>query len=39
MVWSCENGNGGRSVEIRGRNGSIWGKGKYEDQGKLGKIS
>jgi len=23
MVWSCENGNGGRSVEISGRNGSI----------------
>jgi len=23
MVWTCENGNGGRSVEISGRNGSI----------------
>jgi len=23
MVWSCEKGNGGRSVEISGRNGSI----------------
>jgi len=23
MVWSCEKGNGGRSVEISGRNGSV----------------
>jgi len=23
MVWSCEKGNGGRSVEISGRNGRI----------------
>jgi len=23
MVWSCEMGNGGMSVEISGRNGSI----------------
>jgi len=23
MVWSCEKGNGGRSVEISGDNGSI----------------
>jgi len=23
MVWSCEKGNGGRSVEISARNGSI----------------
>jgi len=33
MAWSCEKGNGGRSVEISGRNGSIRGKGKLEDQG------
>jgi len=26
MVWSCEKGNGGRSVEISGKNGSIGGK-------------
>jgi len=23
MVWSCEKGNGGRSVEISGKNGRI----------------
>jgi len=27
MVWSCKKGNGGRSVEISGRNGSIGEKG------------
>jgi len=28
MVWSCENGTGGRSVEISGKNGSIGGKSR-----------
>jgi len=35
--WSCENGNGGRSVEISGRNRSI-GEKEIGRRRKLGKI-
>jgi len=35
MVWSCEKGNGGRSAEINGGNGSIGEKGSSETKENL----
>jgi len=40
MVWSCEKGNGGRSVEISERNGRIGGeKESRKTKGNLERYS
>jgi len=39
MVWSCEKGNGGRSVEISGGNGSIGERGRRKTKENLERYS
>jgi len=39
MVWSCEKGNGERSVEISGRNGSIGEKESRKTKENMEKFS
>jgi len=39
IVWSCKKGNGGRSVEISGRNGSIREKGSRKTKENLERYS
>jgi len=39
MVWSCEKGNGGRSAEIRGGNGSIRENGSGKTKENLERYS
>jgi len=39
MVWSCQKGNGGSSVEISGRNGSIGEKESRKTKENLERFS
>jgi len=39
MVWSCEKGNGGKSVEISGGNGSIGKRGSRKTKENLERYS
>jgi len=39
VVWSCEKGNGGRSDEISGRNGSVWEKESRKTKENFGRYS